>query len=71
MLSLLILLEKRTPELETILEALKAPQPPIPETDEVDAFCTRIGATLRRLQYRQRCEAEIKILQLLYDYEHK
>lgn len=51
---------------ETLIDALRENQY-IP--DETDAFCTRIAVSLKRLPRRQRSQLEIKILQLVTEYE--
>ena len=39
------------------------------ETDEVDAFCMRLAASMRRLTAKRRSKVEIDILKLVYEAE--
>ncbi|KAJ8952397.1 hypothetical protein NQ318_014489 [Aromia moschata] len=57
---------------KAVLDFIKEPvSQTSPELTGVDGFLIRLVESLKRLPYRKRCQLEINILQMVYDYENE
>lgn len=55
-----------------ILEAIRqVPPPPAPQETKINPVCLRLSDMLEELSGREKAEAEIKLLQTMFDIKYK